>query len=346
MLSKVGGGIVELVSGGAISETTVSRYESEAAGFDLHRDWHQLCRSRVLCAMAANAKDQKLDDTQHSARWRTLFGMEQWLETPMMVLSLIWVALLVLDLTGNSSRLVEIATTVIWVIFIAEFGARLLVAPEKLRFLKRNILTLIALVVPALRLLRALTFLRAVRVIRGVSLVRVVGGVNRGMNALRRTLRRRAFGYVISLTLIVLLAGAAGMYSLEPAYAVRGGFADYWDALWWTGMLLTSIGSQYWPQTTEARVLGFMLALYGLGVLGYLTATIASFFIGRDAERGDGEVAGSLDIKELRDEIIGLREELRRPGRSLRARRKPARRAPSGRATKGRAVPSSGGKPR
>ena len=41
------------------------------------------------------------------------------------------------------------------------------------------------------------------------------------------------------------------------------------------------IGSQFWPATTEGRVLAFLLSVYGLAVLGYLTATFASFFIGR-----------------------------------------------------------------
>ena len=271
--------------------------------------------------MATRIPSREQDDVQRSARWRALFGLEQWLQVPMVVLSLVWLALLVLDLTGHSSRVLGIAATVIWALFILEFAVRLTVAPDKIRFLKRNLLTIVALVVPALRLVRVLAIARAASVVRGLRLVRVVGVINRSMNALRRTLRRRAFGYVAGLTGAVLFAGAAGMYALEPAAEVEGGFTSYWDALWWTSMLLTSIGSQYWPQTAEGRVLGFLLALYGLGVLGYLTATIASFFIGRDAERGDGEVAGSGELRALHKEIAALKDAVtrqnkeRRPGR-------------------------------
>ena len=49
-------------------------------------------------------------------------------------------------------------------------------------------------------------------------------------------------------------------------------------------MLLTSIGSEYWPRTAEGRLLCFLLSLYGLGVFGYITASFASFFLGRDAD--------------------------------------------------------------
>jgi voltage-gated potassium channel len=86
-----------------------------------------------------------------------------------------------------------------------------------------------------------------------------------------------------------------------------GGFVVYWDALWWTGMLLTTIGSQFWPATTEGRVLAFLLSLYGLAVLGYLTATFASFFIGRDAEEESGPVAGAAELRALQAEVAALR---------------------------------------
>jgi voltage-gated potassium channel len=263
--------------------------------------------------------DQKTDETQHSARWRALFGLEEWLRVPMLVLSAAWLGILILDLTGNSGPVLETAGTIIWLVFIAEFVVRFVIAPEKRRFLGRNVLTIVALLAPALRLLRIAAMARASGVVRGFRLVRVVGVVNRSMNALRRTLRRRAFGYVAVLTAAVWFAGAAGMYNLEPAREIQGGFTSYWDAVWWTGMLLTSIGSQYWPQTTEGRVLGFLLALYGLGILGYITATLASFFIGRDALSNEGEVASSDEIRQLRRDIatlrdaIGAADESRRP---------------------------------
>lgn len=74
-------------------------------------------------------------------------------------------------------------------------------------------------------------------------------------------------------------------------------------------MLLTSIGSEYWPQTAEGRVLCFLLSLYGFAVFGYVTAVLASFFIGRDAE-GAGELAGAQAVQELRDEIATMHQEL------------------------------------
>ena len=243
-------------------------------------------------------------------RLRALEQLEEWLEKPMLVLSLAWLGIVVAELSGTDNALLTAAGTVIWVLFIAEFAVRFALAPEKRPFLRRNWLTIVALLVPALRLFRALAVLRAARVLRGVRLVRIVGTANRGMNALRSTLRRRGFGYVLSLTAIVLLLGAAGMLSFEPADEVEGGFASYGHALWWTGMLIASIGTDFWPVTAEGRMLSALLALYGLAVFGYIAATFASFFIGRDADSEAGEIAGSAEIRALREEIAALRTAL------------------------------------
>ena len=243
-------------------------------------------------------------------RWAVLRALEDWLETPMLVLSFAWLALVVYELAAGTSQLLETFGTAIWVAFILEFALRLALAPERLRFLRRNWLTVIALIVPAFRLLRGLRLLRLARVTRGARLVRVVGTANRGMNALRASLRRRGLGYVLATTALVILLGAGGMMAFEPADEVEGGFAHYGEAVWWTGMLVATMGSEFWPQTAEGRILCFLLALYGFAVFGYITASFASFFVGRDAAAPDSETPGLADLSALREEIAALRREL------------------------------------
>lgn len=247
-----------------------------------------------------------------SERWQTLHELDRWLRMPMLILSLLWLVLVVIELVRGASDLLEIFGTAIWIVFIAEFLLRFTIAPEKSEFLRRNWLTVVALLAPAVRLLRAVRVLRAARALRGVRLVRIVGAANRGMNALRKTLKRRRLGYVLGLTALVAALGAGGMLSFEPASETPGGFTSYGDALWWTGMLLTSLGSQYWPVSTEGRILCLLISLYGFAMFGYLTAAFASFFIGRDAESPQGEIVGARDFEALRLEIAALRSELAR----------------------------------
>lgn len=246
-------------------------------------------------------------------RWSALIALEDWLETPMLLLSFAWLLIVVVELAWGTSRLLEVFGTAIWIVFLTEFALRLALAPGKLGFLGRNGLTIVALLVPALRLLSGLRLLRLTRVVRSARLVRIVGAANRGMNALRASLRRRGLGYVLATTVLVALLGAGGMLGFEPAGEVEGGFASYGEALWWTGMIIATMGSQYWPQTAEGRVLCFLLAVYGFTVFGYITASFASFFVGRDAAAPDSETPGLNDIAVLRDEIAALRNELRSP---------------------------------
>lgn len=240
------------------------------------------------------------DNEKNGGLQALLIELERWLEPPMLLLSFGWLALVLVELIYGGSRLLETFGAAIWAVFVAEFSLRLWLAPDKLRFLKLNLLSLIALAAPALRMLRVLRLFRAVRAARGLRLVKVVGSANRGMRALQESMGRRGLGYVLLLSLLVLLLGAAGMHALEQADA---GFAGYGDALWWTAMLMASLGTDYWPQSAEGRVLCFLIALDGLGVFGYITASFASFFVGRDAERG----AEPAVLSGLREEIAALR---------------------------------------
>ncbi len=247
-------------------------------------------------------------------RWAVLRQLEDFLETPMLVLGFVWLALLVIELTGNLSPALQFIGGAIWVIFIIDFALKFVLAPDKTDYLKANWLTALALVVPALRvfrIFRVLSILRAARAARGLRLFRVLSSANRGMRALGHTMQRRGVGYVMVLSVVVILLGAAGMYAFENDLPDGVGLKSYSDALWWTAMLLTSLGSEYWPRSAEGRVLCFLLALYGFAVFGYVTATIATFFVGRDAESDEAELAGAKSIEVLRTEIAALREEVR-----------------------------------
>jgi voltage-gated potassium channel len=245
-------------------------------------------------------------------RYELLQRLDDWLETPMLILAFVWLALLIGELVWGESLAFEVIGTIIWIIFILNVIIEFILAPHKTVYLRRNWLTVISLLVPALRIFRVfrvIRLLRLARVGRGLRLFRVVSSLNRGMRALAANLQRRGFGYVIALTLLVLFAGAAGMYAFENDSP--NGLRSYGESLWWTAMVLTTMGSQYWPQTFEGRALCFFLALYAFAVFGYVTATLATFFVGRDAESEEAELAGSDELTALRQEVSALREEIR-----------------------------------
>jgi voltage-gated potassium channel len=226
-----------------------------------------------------------IDEALKNERYELLRRLEDSLETPMLALAFVWLALLVVELIWGESLLFGTIGTIIWVIFILDFAMEFALAPHKAAYLKHNWLTAMSLLIPALRIFRifrVFRLLRLARVGRSLRLLRVISSLNRGMRALGASLNRRGFGYVIALTVLVAFTGAAGMYAFENV--APDGLKSYSEALWWTAMILTTMGSQYWPQTVEGRVLCVFLALYAFAVFGYVTATLATLLIGRDGE--------------------------------------------------------------
>jgi voltage-gated potassium channel len=101
--------------------------------------------------------------------------------------------------------------------------------------------------------------------------------------------------YVLALTVIICFVGAAGVYTFENPLALQRegltppstptGIGNYGEAVWWTAMMLTTMGSDYFPRTTEGRIIAWLLALYAFAIFGYITATVASLIIKVDQQQ-------------------------------------------------------------
>jgi voltage-gated potassium channel len=213
------------------------------------------------------------------SRFQILVKIERRLEGPLILLGFVWLILILVELVWGVNKTLEYISVGIWLIFILDFLVKLILAPEKLRFLKTNWLTILSLVIPALRVFRLARLVRVLRGLRSVRLVRLITSFNRSIKSLAATMQRMAFGYVMALVAMVTLGGAAGMHAFEREHE---GFRSYSESLWWTAMRVITAGTQYDPVTSEGRVLAFLIAVFGYAVFGYITATIASYFIGKD----------------------------------------------------------------
>src|SRR5688572_29165451 len=145
--------------------------------------------------MTPHDSDRSSDPTTSpataSTRWALLHDLEDWLETPMLVLGFVWLVLLIVELTRGIPRSLEIVGTGIWVVFICDFLLRLWLSPDRSVYVRRNWLTALSLLLPALRVVRVFAFMRLARaaraaralrgVTRGARLLRLVTSVNRGM---------------------------------------------------------------------------------------------------------------------------------------------------------------------
>ena len=50
--------------------------------------------------------------------------------------------------------------------------------------------------------------------------------------------------------------------------------------------------------------------MYAVAMFGYVTATLATFSIGQDADDDDAQIAGARAIEALQDEIVSLQTEI------------------------------------
>lgn len=244
-----------------------------------------------------------MDKLMRRERWSLLVRIDHLLNIPMSILALIWFVLTIIELINGLSPILENLITIIWVIFGVQFAIELLLAPKKTTYLKHHWLTALSLILPALRLFRLFRLFKYASFVRGTYFIRILSSVNRGMSALKRSLGKRGIQYVLGLTIIVVCAGAAGILAFERDQSSY--FTNYGVALWWSAMMTTTMGTDYFPKTSEGRVLAIILAVYGFAIFGYVTATVATFFIDTDKFHKKDE---DLKFQRLEEEIRSLKE--------------------------------------
>lgn len=162
-----------------------------------------------------------------------------------------------------------VAGWLIWLIFAAEFVARLVVAPDTSAFLKRNWWQLFFLVLPFLRILRL------VRVVRFLRTGRVLSSAVRSSRSAWRVLGNRV-GWLAVVSAITVLGSSQLLFEF-------GTFDRYGDALH-AAALATITGEPMNRPDAFARTLEVILATYSVIVFATLAGTLGAYFL-ESAER-------------------------------------------------------------
>lgn len=226
-------------------------------------------------------------------RERLLRQVEAIADPMMVALGLVFIVLMLLQfssvpLTDGEQAFVDRADDVIYGAFVVDFLVRLLIVPDRLSYLKSNWLLAISLVLPALRPLK---LVRMAPMLGTLHASQVVGGANRALASLRLMLRGRAFLYLSMITTVVVLVGAGLVLRLDAGHAGTP-FTSYGEALWWAATLITTVNSSDDPVSAWGRLVAFLMRIYAVGVFGYLTASIASYFVAQVThERSPGAPA-------------------------------------------------------
>jgi voltage-gated potassium channel len=228
------------------------------------------------------------------------------------ILAILFAVLFILqyavDLEPAWRRRLSLTLTLIWGVFAVDFVIRLILAPNKLAFLRHNWIMAISVCMPALGVLRIFA---VARVMPAMQLGGLAAGGSRGSDALRRSVGAHQSVYVGALTVFVTLLASAGMVSIEGTRA-DANIQTFGEAVWWSAATLTTIGSELYPVSWEGRTLAVFVMVYGLVFAGYITATLAVLFLGPSS--GGARQPQPTDNAAVLDEVRALRLQLEASG--------------------------------
>jgi voltage-gated potassium channel len=190
--------------------------------------------------------------------------------------------------------LVRTVNLVVWGIFVVDYVTRLALSGDRRAFVRANLIDLIA-ILPAdlFRAARALRTLRILRLLRATAVLWRVSVAVRGITG------TNALGWVLVASSVVVLVGAGGVMVAEP------GMEQFGDALWWSVVTSTTVGyGDISPESVVGRLVAVLLMLVGIGTIGMITGSIATYFLGdRDAGSADPHVAHLKDVLDSWDEL-------------------------------------------
>lgn len=218
------------------------------------------------------------DDLSHRERLSVI--LEERLDIPMAVLAVLWAGVVTYELIVPEpvSQLVVLGN-VIWVVFIVEFLAKLVISGHPARFLRRRWPSIFFLALPFLRVFR---IVRAVRVLRVLPAARVVGSSYRTIGTARSLFNGR-LTFLMVTSAVVVFSGAQLLYLVEGEGAGRQG--SFGDALWWTSNAAISGNQVFEPETSLGRLIAVVLSVYAVVVFASVAATFGAFFIESRAEK-------------------------------------------------------------
>lgn len=183
----------------------------------------------------------------------------------------------------------SVAAWATWTLFAVDLVVRVVLAPDRLRYLLRHWLDVLVVALPLLRPLRLLRLVPLLRVLNR----RATTG-----------LRGRLAIYVAGGAALLAFCGALTVLDAErenPDANITG----FGDAIWWAATTMTTVGyGDRYPTTGVGRLAAVALMVAGIAVLGVVTATLASWLVEQV------KISEQEQTEELRAEIADLRAQL------------------------------------
>jgi voltage-gated potassium channel len=152
----------------------------------------------------------------------------------------------------------------VWVAFAADFLVRVVLAEQRSRYISRHWYDAALIALPLLRPLRLLRLLALARLLNRSATSSLVG---------------RVTTYAVGTSLMALGLGAIAVLDAEQD-APTANITTFSDALWWSATTVTTVGyGDYFPVTTQGRLIAVALMLVGIALIGVITASVAAWMV-------------------------------------------------------------------
>jgi voltage-gated potassium channel len=224
-------------------------------------------------------------------------SIERATKYPMALLGIAWlvIAIVVVGAKVNGSASIWLVGTLfaLWAILLAEYGIRLVLTPDRRGYLTRRWVEPATVAIPPLQGWHLVGIEKTGLLVREAEL------------RVEAVLRHHSLFRVLVAAAATLFLGA-WLVLLFEENAKGSTIHDYPDALWWAIVTVTTVGyGDRYPVTEGGRAVAVILMLLGIGLIGVLTATIASVFVKEHTDASKEEFRkGHADLGQQLSEII------------------------------------------
>jgi voltage-gated potassium channel len=210
--------------------------------------------------------------------------LERWVERtnrPLDTLALVFLAAIFVEwLFGDAAPngwIVRIGNTVSWLVWFAfavDYVVRLFLSTDRGDFVKGHKLDLLMVLLPFLRIVRVVLILR---------------------KSVARISTDRIAESMLLIVAVLVSLGALVEWRLEYQ-APDASITSIGRSFWWAVVTTTTVGyGDEYPVTIPGRIVAVLVMMVGIGLIGTVSATVASWFVSR-RRSDDDEASDAADL--------------------------------------------------
>ena len=233
--------------------------------------------------------------------------LQRWVDRtsrPLDLLALVFLAAIFVEWlfadVAPGGWVVRISNTVSWLVWLAfavDYVARVSLSPDRGEFVTQHKLDLLMVLLPFLRMLRVALILR---------------------KSVARISTEQIASSLLLLAAVLVSLGALVEWRLEYQ-AQDATITTVGRSFWWALVTTTTVGyGDEYPVTPWGRAVAVLVMLIGIGLIGTVSATVASWFVARKRENADAaddlaaqaqEEAREADVAALRSQLDSMAAE-------------------------------------